>query len=160
MLENIGSLARSGPLRHGEDMPELHARLQNRLSFGRKLKVPMTKLSSAGNLGPSGTRQRLLFGTLTLAAASGCVFWLEQAGVSRWWRIGVFPLLWLGVVGLLQARARTCIAFAARGTCDRDADIKELTPEAADFLRQRARSIARRTTLFAAILTLLAIAAP
>ena len=120
----------------------------------------MTKLSNPTNLGPSGTRQRLLFGTITLAVATAALFWLEQSGVSRWWRMAVFPLLWFGVVGLLQARARTCIAFAARGTCDRDADIKELTPEAADFLRQRARSISRRTTLFAAILTLLAIAAP
>lgn len=120
----------------------------------------MTKLSNTGNIGPSGTRQRLLMGIMTLVVASAGLFWLERAGVSRWWRIGAFPLLWLGVVGLLQARARTCIAFAAKGTCDRDAGIGELTPEATDLLQQRARSIVRRTTLFAVILTLLAVAAP
>jgi hypothetical protein len=120
----------------------------------------MTKLSNTGNLGPSGTRQRLLIGTITLAVAAAGLFWLEQAGASRWWRLGAFPLLWFGVVGVLQARARTCIAFAARGTCDSDAGIGAVTPELADSLRRRARSIVRRTTLFAAILTLLAVAVP
>lgn len=121
----------------------------------------MTKLSRrTGNLGPRGTRQRLLLGMMTLAVACACLIWIDQTGASRWWRIGAYPLLWLGVVGLLQARARTCIAFAARGSCDPDAGITELTPETADLLRERARSIVRTGTILALVLTVLAVAAP
>jgi len=139
----------------------LHASLPKLLFLRRKLKVPITKLSNdLGNIGPRGRRQRLLLAAMTVAVAGALLFWMGQAGANRWWRVATFPLLWLAAVGVLQARARTCIAFAARGTCDSDAGVGELTPEAADLLRQRAKSIVRMGTILAAILTSLAIAAP
>ena len=116
----------------------------------------MTKLANdIGNIGPSGQRQRLIFGAITLAVACVLLAGIHQS--SRWWRVGAFPLLWLGSVGLLQARARTCIAFAARGTCDFDAGARELTPETADLLRRRARTIVQRATVIAVVLTVLAL---
>ena len=40
--------------------------------------------------------------------------------MSRWWYLAVFPLLWVSALGFLQARQRTCVAFAARGVCELD----------------------------------------
>ena len=116
-----------------------------------------TNLGNIGNIGNSGRRQRRVVGVIGVAAAGSLLFWLVQADASRWLRLLIFPVLWLGAVGLLQARARTCIAFAARGTCDLDAGISEMTPEIARALRSRARSITRVATLISAILTLLAL---
>ena len=120
--------------------------------------MPITELSDAvGNIGPSGRRQRLLVGSIALAAAVAWLLTFDHSGTSRWWRVGAFPLLWLGAVGILQARARTCIAFAARATCDPDAGLTELTTAVADQLRQRARTIVRLATLIAAVVTALAL---
>jgi hypothetical protein len=110
-----------------------------------------------GNIGPSGQRQRLVVGIVALAAGCALLLWIDQSGARRWWRIGAFPLVWLGLVGLLQARARTCIALAARGTCDHDAGVTQLTPEQDAHLRRRARTIVRIATTAATILTLVAL---
>ena len=122
----------------------------------------MTKSSAgaAGNLGPAGRRQRLVAGLVGLAASSAVLFWLDRTGASRWWRLAMFPLLWMGATGLLQARARTCIALAARGVCDEDAPGGPLTPERDALLRRRARAIVRAATAIAAALTLLALIVP
>ncbi len=116
-----------------------------------------THLGTIGNIGNRGRRQRRVIGAIGILAAGGLLFWLVGAGASRWLRVLVFPVLWFGAVGLLQARARTCIAFAARGTCDLDAGIPEMTVEIDRVLRARARSITRLATLISAILTLLAL---
>ncbi len=110
-----------------------------------------------GNIGNRGTRQRRVIGAIGVAAAAGLLFWLVEAEASRWLRLSVFPVLWFGAVGLLQARARTCIALAARGTCDPDAGVPEMTTELDRVFRARAKSITRFATLVSAILTLLAL---
>jgi len=124
------------------------------------LKAKATKSSSGvlGNIGKAGQRQRLLVGLVCLTAASIALFWLEYTAASRWWRLGVFPLVWLGVLGLVQARARTCVMFAARRICDEDAPGVAggaLTPEAAEILQARGTMILRRATIIAAIVTAL-----
>jgi hypothetical protein len=124
------------------------------------LKAKVTKSSSGalGNIGKVGQRQRLLVGVVCLAAASIALFWLEYTAANRWWRLGAFPLIWLGVLGLLQARTRTCVMFAARRVCDDDAPGVTgagLTPNEADFLQTRGTMILRRATIIAAIVTAL-----
>jgi hypothetical protein len=139
-------------------MPKLHVMLQKQPFSRPILKVAMTKLANGvGNIGPSGRRQRLIFGLITLVAACALLLGTHQFGMNRWWRVGAFPLLWIGLVGILQARAATCIALASRGMCDLDAGARELTPEDADQLRQRARTIVRRATLVAVALIVLAL---
>jgi hypothetical protein len=97
-------------------------------------------------------------GVINLAVASALLVWLDQSSASRWWRLVAFPLLWLGVVGILQARAKTCVALARRRTCD--ADVAELTPAALDLLRGRATEIVWRGTIIAAVLVSMALLAP
>jgi hypothetical protein len=154
-------VARVRPLVGGQDIPKLEAQPPKGRGGGSKLKAKVTKSSmELGNIGTAGQRQRLLVGIVCLAAASGALVWLEYTSASRWWRLGAFPLIWLGVVGLLQARAKTCVRLAARRICDDDAPGAtggKLTSEAAEILRARGLRILRRATIIAAILTLLAV---
>ena len=95
-----------------------------------------------------------------LAAAMALWFWLERSGASRGWRVTALPLLWMGMTGVLQARARTCIALAARGVCDPDAGQTSLTEAEDRALRQRARTIVRTATALALAMTALAVLYP
>lgn len=55
------------------------------------------------NIGPRERRKRLILGV----AALGVAVLLALAGQSRWWRVGLFFLFWLGALGLLQAKEKT-----------------------------------------------------
>jgi hypothetical protein len=64
-------------------------------------------------------------------------------------------------LGLLQARAQTCIALAARGVCNMDAGEKALEDEnQIAQLRATAQSINRRALITAIVITLAALAFP
>lgn len=116
----------------------------------------MTKSSIAelGNIGPAGRRQRAVFGAVALVMAGALTVGLVEADAGGLWRLLVFPVWWFGLVGLLQARARTCIAFAARGTCEREAGVPEMNAERDALFRHRAKRIAGLATVLAALLTL------
>jgi hypothetical protein len=128
-----------------------------------ELSLDITRSANIGNIGPSGQRQRRVVGAVGTVAAFALIAWLDRSATSRWWRLGAFPLFWMGLVGLLQARAKTCVAYAARRTCDQDAPgvvNATLAPGVADLLNRRASQILRRATIIAAGLTLLALLAP
>jgi hypothetical protein len=59
------------------------------------------------NIGPRGQRQRLTFGLVSLAIAvllSAALFALDA---GRAWRIALFVPLWIGALGVFQARDKT-----------------------------------------------------
>lgn len=64
----------------------------------------MSKLSSL-NFG--GRAARLISGIFGLAAAAGLRMGIASAGLSRPWRLLLFPLLAAGFLGLVQAGAGT-----------------------------------------------------
>jgi hypothetical protein len=125
------------------------------------LKAGITNSSSAPatpravNIGPRGRRQRRIFGGIFLVAAFLLVAWLVDVDASRWWRVLAWPLLWLSAIGLLQAQMRTCVAHAARGTCD--ADVTPPSAEQQRTLRATARRIVRTAALLATAATLAAL---
>jgi hypothetical protein len=84
--------------------------------------------------------------------------WLDQAGAARWWRLAAFPVLWLAAIGMFQARARTCVAHAAKGTCELD-DGRQVPADAETAARMRiqARSVMRQSIVAAAGVTALAL---
>jgi hypothetical protein len=99
-------------------------------------------------------------GLAGLALAAGLLVALYQIDASRWWRLGGFPLIWFGTLGLTQARARTCVALAARRTCDAEMAGGGLTDAEAEILARRGRAILRRATLIAGAVTLLTLMLP
>jgi len=59
------------------------------------------------NIGPLQIRRRLRSGSLALLLSIALVGLLVYFQVSPWWRIGIVPLCWIGLLGLLQAREKT-----------------------------------------------------
>ncbi len=95
----------------------------------------------------------------TVGVAS--IFVLVVAGAPRWSRLIVFLPIWIGGLGLMQAREKICIALAARGVCNMDAGEEKLADEAfAEQVRLKARHINRRALLTAALITVLSLVFP
>ena len=121
----------------------------------------MTLSSGVINIGPTEQRKRRIAGTTALMVASALLLWLDLSHASRWWRLGALPLWWVAALGFLQARAGTCVMLAARGECRVDGrDPFAPSPADALVLTGRARTIVRRATLVAAIVTLATLAFP
>ena len=111
-----------------------------------------------GNIGPAGQRRRRRAGVLFVALALVLLAGLMFSGASRWWRLGAFPLLWVGALGFTQAQARTCVAFAARGACELDDGTSSpLDAATAARMKVQARAVMTRSTLLAAAVTALAL---
>ena len=115
-------------------------------------------MSDLANIGPTGQRQRRLLGTASLAGTVVALLALERFELGRWWRLATFPLWTLGALGFMQAQARTCVAFAAQGTCD--PEIGRLTPTELQSLARRGSAILRNAALIASAVTLLTLALP
>src|SRR5256885_1731646 len=112
------------------------------------------------NIGPRGQRRRRMAGLIGVALTAALIVALYQIDASRWWRLAGFPLIWFGALGMMQAHAQTCVALAARRTCDADLADRGLTDADAEILAGRGRTILRRATIVAAATTLLLLALP
>ena len=118
-------------------------------------------LSTPVNIGPRERRKRRLLGIVSLTVGVGAAFVLVVYGAPRWSRLVVFFPMWMAGLGLLQARDQTCIALAARGTCNMDSGEVGLEDEALiEQLRAIARRINRRALYTAVLITLIALAFP
>jgi hypothetical protein len=117
--------------------------------------------TEVANIGPRERRKRRLLGIVSLTVAVGFAFVLVSFGAPRWSRLVVFFPLWLAGLGLLQARAQTCIALAARGVCNMDAGEETVTDGAiAARLRDKAAAVHRRALLVAAAITFVVLLFP
>ena len=113
------------------------------------------------NIGPREQRKRRLLGIVSLTVGVGAAFVLVVWGAPRWSRLVVFFPMWMAGLGLLQARDKTCIALAARGTCNMDSGEVRLEDKALiEQLRATARRINRRALYTAVLITLIALAFP
>jgi hypothetical protein len=95
---------------------------------------------------------------LALAALVAAAF--SVLGVGPGVRLLLTPLLFGGFVGVLQSRAHTCVALAARGQCDLGSGITRIDdPEERRAVQRKARSIMWQalgaTTLVMAVVLLL-----
>jgi hypothetical protein len=116
---------------------------------------------SASNIGPREQRKRRLLGIVALTVGVAMAFVLVVMEAPRPLRAVVFLPIWLAGLGLLQARERTCIALAARGTCNLDAGEEQIEDE--DLiaqLRRKSRLIHRRALVTAAAITVLTLVFP
>jgi hypothetical protein len=118
-------------------------------------------VSEVSNIGPREQRKRRLLGVVALTIGVAVAFVLVTTGAPRLLRAVVFFPVWLAGLGLLQAREKTCIALAARGTCNWDAGEQRLDDEnLLASLRDNARRIHRRALLTAIAITLVTLAFP
>lgn len=119
------------------------------------------------NIGPADVRARARLGQVGVAVALLVAVLVASFASSPWWALLVAPPAYAGATGLLQARARFCVGFAAAGRYGFGASrgpTGRVTDEAARAAdRERARrlnsSAARWTiavTALAVLLTALA----
>ncbi|HST22131.1 MAG TPA: hypothetical protein VLR90_13490 [Blastocatellia bacterium] len=113
------------------------------------------------NIGPREQFKRRLLGKVALIASVALTFVLIAYGAPRLVRLVIFFPLWMAALGYFQAREKTCIALAARGTCDMDAGEQKIEdPARKAKLREKARKIHLRALIMAIVLTLLILAFP
>jgi hypothetical protein len=116
---------------------------------------------SASNIGPREQRKRRLLGIVALSVGVATAFVLVIFEAPRPLRAVVFFPVWLAGLGLLQARERTCIALAARGTCNMDTGEENLKDDnLIEQLRGKSRLIHRRALITAVAITLVTLVFP
>ena len=116
---------------------------------------------TVANIGSREQRKRRLMGIVALTVGVATAFVLVIFEAPRLSRAVVFFPVWLAGLGLLQARERTCIALAARGTCNMDAGEEKLTDDnLIEQLRGKSRVIHRRALVTAVAITLVTLAFP
>ena len=105
------------------------------------------------NIGVAERRKRWIAGAVGFGLALLIFTLLSLSGVSRFWRLVLFLPAWLGALGLLQARAGTCVALAQRGT--RNLDGKEEPAPEAELgpARAQARSLHVQALITALVAT-------
>jgi hypothetical protein len=109
------------------------------------------------NIGPSEIRRRRAAGVASLLVAGLLAIALLATGAPPLLRLAVVVPLYMGVLGLLQARARFCVAFAAGGIHDLGAPgerqpVADRAAHRADL--RRAAGMALSAGLLAAAITL------
>ena len=66
-----------------------------------------TSLRQKANIGPREIRKRRILGIVCVFAAALFGFTLFAYNAPHWARLLLFPLLWIGALGLFQAREKT-----------------------------------------------------
>ena len=118
-------------------------------------------MMEACNIGPRERQKRRVLGFVSLTVGVGVAFVLVVYGAPRLLRLVVFFPLWLAGLGLLQARARVCIALAARGMRNMDAGEEQIADEELnEQLRAAARRINFRALVTAIVITLVTLVFP
>jgi hypothetical protein len=107
------------------------------------------------NIGPAERRKRWVVGVVAVTVCVTAAVLLSLNGASRYWRLLLFLPLWTAALGIFQARAQVCVAFAARGV--RNLDGKQEAQPAAELaaVRREARRVHVRALLTALVLTAL-----
>lgn len=71
--------------------------------------------SGETNIGPQGQRRRFVMGVLMLALSLFLALVFISTGLGRPWRLLLFLPVFLGMLGLIQAREKTCVVWAELG---------------------------------------------
>lgn len=95
------------------------------------------------NIGRKARRMRLVAGLFAMGAALvlGVMIWSQQN--DSWWRILVFPPLFMGFLGILQSRTGVCAAYSLMGLweCPTGSAQKIPDPRIENQLKDKAKRI-------------------
>lgn len=108
------------------------------------------------NIGPKGRQRRFMMGVgmLGLSLVSAAI--LKFSGTERVWSLTLFLPIFVGVLGLIQARERTCALLAEFGLKNMDTcELKIDDTKIAKTLRRRGRMIFLQSALWAVALTVI-----
>jgi hypothetical protein len=66
------------------------------------------------NISPKEVRQRFVVGAIGFGLAAIAFYWLRAAGAPSAARLILFPLFFIGFLGVLQARRKLCVIIAQK----------------------------------------------
>ena len=107
-----------------------------------------------GNIGPEQRQKRRIMGFAMLLVGMGMAFSFFRASAASGWRLSLFLPFFLGTLGLIQAREKTCALLAELGSANMDSGPAKIEDQkAANELKRRGRAILIKSVLIAALLT-------
>jgi hypothetical protein len=108
------------------------------------------------NIGPEGRRKRFRWGLVALGIGVLLAILDSFTYAAPAYRIFLFPIFWLGALGLFQARDQVCVVLASRGQRNMDTSSEAVwnTGEMKE-IRRKARAIHVKALIAAALLTFL-----
>jgi len=114
----------------------------------------------AANIGPAERRKRLRVGLVAVGVCTLASAVLIADGAPRWWRLALVLPWWTAALGIFQARAQVCVAFAARGVRQLGSEREAQPPGELAAIRREAGRVHLRSLLAAVVLTTLTVAWP
>ena len=119
----------------------------------------MSDDASMRNIASDGVRIRAFFGVLFFVFALGMMALLTVVDAPLPLRLTVFVPAWISALSLLQARSRTCVFLAARGTCSTDMGTRRIEDDGErQFFLRRAGRIHLQSLAAAALVTIVLVA--
>jgi len=113
------------------------------------------------NIGPRERQRRLIVGIVMFAIAALVAVGLILGGAPRAWRVFVLFPTWVGAIGVMQVKEKTCVALAARGLRNMDAgDEKIVDAIELDHVRAQSRKVHIQSAVLALVLTTIVVAVP
>jgi hypothetical protein len=126
-------------------------------------RIPAHQVNQAciPNIGARERGRRLAVGLAMTAVSVVAAVWLLASGAPRGWRLLVFVPLFIAAIGLLQVRANTCVALAARGLRNMDAGTEAIAdPAELRQVKAQARQVNVRAVTISAAVTAVLVAWP
>lgn len=113
------------------------------------------------NIGPKEQRKRLALGMGMFFVGGAMILFFLLNPAPRLWRSALFIPVFLGALGLIQSRKKTCVLLAERCVSHPDSGEKKIKdPELAKHLKARGKDILFDALLWATLTTVLFILFP
>lgn len=111
------------------------------------------------NIGPRERRRRLIIGIAMFVIAAAVAATLIVADAPKAWRLFVLLPLWVGALGVIQVKEKTCVALAARGMRNMDSGDEPISDAIElDHVKAQSRRVHVQAAVFAIALTALVLA--
>jgi hypothetical protein len=108
------------------------------------------------NIGPRERRRRLIIGIAMFAIAAAVATMLIVSDAPKVWRVFVLLPSWVGALGVVQVKEKTCVALAARGMRNMDSGDERITDAIElDHVKAQSRRVHLQAATLAVALTAL-----
>ena len=108
------------------------------------------------NIGPRERRRRLIIGIAMFAIAAAVATMLIVTAAPKAWRLFVLLPCWVGALGVIQVKEKTCVALASRGMRNMDSGDEQITDAIElEHVKAQSRRVHMQAAVFAIALTAL-----